>query len=293
MEENNEKTTSKSKPVSLFHVENSETVEEIKVPLKRIVLLDDVSLHLISIKQRLKGYYNIYTAQDTETLFEIMKNFLPDLILLDINMPDIDGYEVLRQLKSNPRYADIPVIFLTGKADRKSAIQGIALGAVDFVTKPFETNVLIESIENQLDIKKRAKIVPVLLAVDDSPAILQSINNIFKDVYTVYTLPQPEFINEILKRVVPDLFLLDFQMPNLTGFDLVPIIRKIPEHKDTPIVFLTSEATKDNIMIAVHHLGAAGFITKPVEDAVLREKVAEHLRGFLIRRRIRIFNKGT
>ena len=255
---------------------------------KKIILVDDINFHLISIKERLKNHYEIYPAQSADILFEILTNIMPDLILLDINMPDVDGFEVIEKLKADSRYADIPVIFLTAKNDKKSALRGTALGAVDFVTKPFSDSKLIEAIENQLDPVRRAAIKPIILAVDDSPSILQAVNNALQSQYTVYTLPQPTLVKEILRKVTPDLFLLDYQMPELTGFDLIPIIRKFPLHEDTPIIFLTSEGTVDNLSVAMH-LGACDFIVKPLDPAVLRERIAVHLSDFMMQRRIRTF----
>ena len=82
------------------------------------------------------------------------------------------------------------------------------------------------------------------------------------------------------------MFLLDYQMPHLTGFDLIPIIRDNPDHKDTPIVFLTSEGTVDNLTVAFH-LGADGFLVKPIDEDLLLEKLAESLTDYIVRRRIR------
>ena len=90
--------------------------------------------------------------------------------------------------------------------------------------------------------------------------------------------------------ITPDLFILDCQMPVYSGFDLVPIIRRIREHEETPIIFLTSEGTIDNISVAIN-LGARDFIIKPIDEAILREKVALHIKDFMMRRRIRSLTK--
>ena len=117
---------------------------------------------------------------------------------------------------------------------------------------------------------------PVILAVDDSPAILQSISAVLSGDYKVYTLPKPEELEKVLQNLVPDLFLLDYMMPGINGFDLVPIIRGYPEHKETPIIFLTSEGTVDTVTAAVM-LGASDFTVKPFRVDQLREKIAKHI----------------
>ena len=254
---------------------------------RKIIYVDDVYFALVSIKDRLKEKYDIYPAQSTEKMYEILEKVQPDLILLDLQMPEVDGFETIKQLKANPLYNHIPIIFLTGGKSRKSVIKGMELGAVDVLFKPVTDEMLIECVEYQFDPIMRKDNCPVILAVDDSPSILKSINQALQDIYRVYTLPRPEALKDILEKLTPDLFLLDCQMPVLSGFELIPIIRETPGFEDTPIVFLTSEGTNDNVFAAMG-LGASGFIVKPIEDEVLRLKLAAHLEGYILRRRLRL-----
>ena len=115
-----------------------------------------------------------------------------------------------------------------------------------------------------------------VLAIDDSPVMLQTISSVLGDDYTVYRMANPTMLEKFLKQVTPELFLLDYKMPELSGFDLIPIIRNFEEHKNTPIVFLTSEGTSDHVSSALS-LGARDFIIKPFQPDVLREKVARHI----------------
>ena len=253
---------------------------------KKIVVDDDVNLHLLSINERLKNHYEVFPALSAEILFELLEHFIPDLILLDINMPEVDGFETIKQLKANERYANIPVIFLTGKGEKQNARKAMMLGAVDYVVKPFDDEKLIRCIENQIGDEKEEVSIPVVLAVDDSPTILQEINHLLEKSYTVYTLPAPEVIEELLKHIEPDIFILDYNMPKVTGFELVPLIRKHPLHEDTPIIFLTAEGTVDHVSAAIH-LGACDFLVKPINEAVLCDKIAAHLTDYVVRRRIR------
>ncbi|MCL2055638.1 MAG: response regulator [Oscillospiraceae bacterium] len=253
---------------------------------KKIIYVDDIMMHLVSFKYRLEKLYEIYPAQNSETLFKILNSTMPDLILLDVNMPDVNGFEILEKLKRNLLYSGIPVIFLTSQNDRETFIKAMELGAVDIINKPFSDTALTESIENQLDPIKRDENKPVILAVDDNPSILKSINHSLSGKYRVYTLPKPEMLKSLLMRLTPDLFLLDCQMPVMNGFDLIPVIRGFAVHEETPIVFLTSEGTVDSFNAAIN-LGANGFIVKPIDEAVLNEKMAALLSDFIMHRRIR------
>jgi len=253
---------------------------------KKIIMVDDAVVFQLSIRERLKHYYEVYAASSAEQLFEVLLKVVPDLILLDINMPEVDGFEVIKQLKNNPIHRNIPVIMLTGKTDKKSAVMGMSLGAIDYITKPITTEALLDSMDRVLYPSKYAAIKPIILAIDDSPSILSSVKHALSDEYEVYTLPRPEAIKEVLKKVAPDLFILDVQMPVLSGYELIPLIRSVSGHEDTPIVFLTTEAISDNIFAAISS-GAKDFIVKPVNERVLREKMAIHLADFQMRRRIR------
>jgi len=238
---------------------------------RKIMLVDDDRSIRQQGKALLKDMYEVYSLPSAQKLFEVLNIITPDLILLDIKMPEIDGFETIRQLKNSDRFASIPVIFLTASNDEESVIRGSKLGAAGFVTKPFSTSDLAERIERSITTAK-----PVVLAVDDAPDILKTIYSILRNKYKVYTLSKPEKIHDLMRNIKPDLFLLDYKMPELSGFDLIPIIRGYAEHKDTPIIFLTSEGTIDNLTAAVG-LGACDFIVKPFNADVLLERISKHI----------------
>ena len=116
----------------------------------RIILVDDLVPNLDQGRNMLKTFFEVFPAPSAEILFEILENVIPDLILLDIEMPEMNGYEAIKKLKADPHYSDIPVIFLTSKDDEASEMEGFDLGAVDYVTKPFSGPLLLKRITNQL-----------------------------------------------------------------------------------------------------------------------------------------------
>jgi CheY-like chemotaxis protein len=124
--------------------------------------------------------------------------------------------------------------------------------------------------------RNRASRELLVLAVDDSPAILESVAAVLNGKYKVFKLPKPTMLVNVLKNITPDLFLLDYQMPELDGFELISIIRGHKEHKHTPIIFLTSEGTVDTVT-AVIGFGASDFIVKPFNPELLLDKVAKHI----------------
>jgi len=261
--------------------EDSENADE-KERLK-IIYVDDVSTSLLSFKRRLSGRYEVYPAQSAEILFKALKVITPDIIFLDINMPEVDGYEIIKTLKENKYYTQIPVVFFTSNNDRESVLKGLSLGAADYIIKPFDTSSLIECIEKHVTAGKANKKIEEdsrqrILAVDDVVSILKTIKAALHNDYIVHTISRAESVMDFLKLRKPDLILLDYLMPIHNGFELIPMIREIPGYDTTPIIMLTSEGTLTHIKEAIS-LGACDFIVKPFKDIELKEKIAKHIKS--------------
>jgi len=122
-----------------------------------IVMVDDDLTNLNVARNNLSGVYSIVTVPSGAKLFSLLDKISPALILLDIEMPEMNGYEVIKKLKANGSTAHIPVIFLTAKIDPASEIEGLSLGAVDYITKPFSRDLLIKRINLHLLIEKQKK----------------------------------------------------------------------------------------------------------------------------------------
>ena len=137
----------------------------------------------------------------------------------------------------------------------------------------FETLLLKDALV-QLEKAEATRMLRVL-AVDDSPVMLNTITSILNENYKVYGMAKPLLVEKFLSQITPDLFLLDYEMPELNGFELIPIIRNFEEHKDTPIIFLTSMGTTEFVSSAAS-LGACDFIVKPFQPDNLSGKVAKH-----------------
>jgi two-component system cell cycle response regulator len=107
--------------------------------LQKLLIIDDATAVHDLVRARLKDeLYEIRSAYNTESGETVIRSFAPDLILLDIDLPGEDGFTFCKRLKQNPATARIPVIFLTATDEIESKVQGLELGAVDFVTKPFD-----------------------------------------------------------------------------------------------------------------------------------------------------------
>lgn len=118
-------------------------LEKVSDTRQKILIVDDELDALIALKRALEAdNYNVVEASDGLNAIEKVKAENPDIILLDLMMPEIDGIEVCKRLKSDSKYEHIPIIMLTAKGDITDKIEGIEIGADDYVTKPFNLNEL-------------------------------------------------------------------------------------------------------------------------------------------------------
>ena len=123
-------------------------------PLNKVLIVDDTpkNIQLAATLLQNEGY-EIHYAMDGFKALEILRHNLVDLILLDVMMPEMDGFEVCKKLKAEPAMANIPVIFLTAKSDVDGIKKGFELGAVDYITKPFYSDELLARVRTHLALK--------------------------------------------------------------------------------------------------------------------------------------------
>lgn len=120
----------------------------------KILIVDDVPANIRAIAESLKGEYQVLFAGDADKALELAEAQNPDLILLDVNMPGINGFEACAILKSKPATADIPVIFLTADDNKESIVRGFNAGGVDYVTKPCSREELHARVRTHIELKR-------------------------------------------------------------------------------------------------------------------------------------------
>ncbi len=144
--------------------------DEGKKPL--ILIVDDTPTNIQVLAESLRVDYRVRVAGSGKTAFEIIaKVGAPDLILLDVMMPEMDGYEVCRRLKQVPETRDVPVIFVTAKADTLDEEYGLNLGAVDYIAKPFHLPIVAARVRNHINLKIKTDLL-------ESQAMLDGLTNI-------------------------------------------------------------------------------------------------------------------
>ncbi|CAO3353684.1 diguanylate cyclase [Azospirillum melinis] len=132
----------------------------------KILVVDDIPSNVHVLSRILKDDYDIYFATDGEKALDLVQARMPDLVLLDIMMPGMDGFEVCRRIKADPAIHDIPVIFISAKSEVEDETRGLEVGAIDFITKPISPPIVKARVRNHLLLKRQTDLLRSLSFLD-------------------------------------------------------------------------------------------------------------------------------
>ncbi|MDD1620820.1 MAG: EAL domain-containing protein [Methylococcaceae bacterium] len=254
----------------------------------RILIVDDVNENLHVLMNILREDYAILAATNGEKALELAaRQPSPDLMLLDIKMPGMDGYEVVRRLKANPATAGIPVIFVTALAETNDEAAGLKLGAADYITKPVNPDLLKLRVLTQLELKRYRRKpesdpaplqrLPGILIVDDIPDNIHELADALKDEYRIMVANcGARALELVLGATPPDMVLLDILMPEMDGYEVCRRIKATPEGNRIPVIFIS---VIDDAVDKVRgfSIGAADYIIKPFDIDEVKARIRTHL----------------
>jgi putative two-component system response regulator len=163
--------------------------------LKLIMLVDDSGVNLLAGKAALSENYKVLTAGSAAIMLETLDWSKPDLILLDVNMPEMDGFQAIGILKKRPETRDIPVIFLTAMNDGDNELNGLELGAVDYIAKPFSPPLLRKRVELHLLLEDQKRVL------EDQKAELQNYNDNLQSMVEEKTKTILKLQNKLLEAM--------------------------------------------------------------------------------------------
>ncbi len=277
----------------------TEESRDVRGARPRILIVDDVHENLHLLMNILRDDYGIVAATSGEKALELARREpRPDLILLDIKMPGMDGYSVLSELKINPATAAIPVIFVTALAEAADEARGLKLGVADYITKPVNPELLRMRIRTQLELRRyrqdpvkfdlvanaREERVYSLLVVDDLPENIHELLEALKDRYRIQVANCGARALEIVNGAnPPDLVLLDVVMPEMDGYEVCRRLKASPVGNRIPVIFVTViDGVPDKVR--GFELGAADYITKPFDIDEVHARIRTHLELARLRR---------
>jgi CheY-like chemotaxis protein len=253
---------------------STETAPVVSRRPKILVVEDDRDLALLLRRQLESDGYQVLLAGSGEDALWLAREEQPQLITLDIMLPDIDGFVVLERLKAHPLTMAIPVVIASVVGETETE-KGYALGAVDYVVKPFEEEKLLQAVRQglaSLDTKPQS---PKLLVVDDDPDILGLMHEALSfHGYEVFTAANGREALDRVPQVRPDLILLDLKMPQLDGYEVIRRLKGDESTRPIPIVVITaSPVDKERDRVRVLGMGASEYITKPLSIDVLIQEI--------------------
>ena len=249
-----------------------------------ILVIEDNKMNMKLVRSLLQvKNFEVLEAEDAEQGISLVEKYRPNLILMDIQLPGMDGLTATRIIKNNPVLNHIPVIALTSHAMRGDDRKAAEAGCDGYITKPIDTRRFIDTIlqylsinENLPDAQEKKEIDRgkqpgdtyqsryTLLVVDDEIRNIKLINAMLSsEPYNILQADSGEKALEIINNYGIDLVLLDVMMPGLNGFEVTRIIKNNLGTKHIPIILVTALDGSENKLKAAE-VGADEFLTKPV-----------------------------
>jgi two-component system cell cycle response regulator len=235
----------------------------------KILTVDDSRTVHILVKKAFKDCdVEILQAANGVEGLSVAAKELPNLILLDITMPVMDGVEMLTRLKGSPELKQIPVIMLTAEGGRESVMKIAKMGIRDYMVKPFKDDVLLEKVGRVIDLNKKSKEKTILdtlsiLLVEDKPVIVDSIINGLKHLpWEFVTSDAARDANNLYVEGKFDLVLMSLSLENESAFDLIKQIHA-SRHK-APVIGMVVKSDSERQHKALQ-AGFDGTITKPLD----------------------------
>ncbi len=251
----------------------------------KILTVDDSKTVRIIVKKAFKSFdCDILEAANGVEGLALAAKDAPDVVLLDITMPVMDGVEMLTKLKSDPMLKGIPVVMLTAEGGREHVLKIAKIGVRDYIVKPFKEELLVEKVMRIIDIKplseanQRSKTIfdPAdILVVEDKPAIVQQIQEGLRHTpWRVHGVSTTGEAIDFCGRTIPDLVMSSLSLPEDGGFTLFRMLRTNIKTKFTPVFALVVK-TETAAQQQALQVGFSAIITKPIEFSELESRMAK------------------
>ncbi len=251
----------------------------------KILSVDDSKMIHMVIGKAFKTYdVQLFYATNGVEGLAVATRENPDLIILDVTMPVMDGVETLAKLKADPLLKDIPVIMLTAEAGRENVVKIARLGVRDYIIKPFKEEGLVEKAARIIDLQPKGaggvKIKSItdastVLVVDDKPAIVQQVQDAVSEYpWIIVGTGQCGEAIDIAARDLPDAILVSLSLPDSAAFNFFQMIRANPKTKSIPIFGMCIKTAVEEQNKA-QSIGFTGVITKPIDPQELNFRLTK------------------
>ena len=210
--------------------------------------------------------YVVAEADGGASALQLARLLQPQLITLDVMLPDLDGFDVIQVLRNDPLTRDLPVLFVSATSERDRAL---ALGGSAFITKPFTSDELISQIRVLLAPRQRR-----VLVVDDDYHVRPTLARLLqRGGFQVSEAADGRTGLELIERHPPDLVLLDIRMPDIDGYEVLRRLKLNPLHQHIPVVILTASDLGKSAQQRALALGAVRYLEKPIASGDLLAEI--------------------
>ena len=256
-----------------------------------LLLVDDVPENLALLVDVLeRAGYEIYVATNGADALQVTANVRPDLILMDVRMPEMDGFETCRRLKAQPDLASIPIVFLTVQSETEDMTAGFDAGVVDYVTKPFKNEEVLVRVRTHLE--RAAQSVSLadlevsnaaseerirVLMIDDQRMVGEAVRLLLADQQDIdfQFMSDASDVRRTVAKVNPSVLLLDLVMPGVDGFEVLGELRNHASTAQPPVIVLSSAEEGDRKSKAFAS-GASDYLVKVPDRLELVARIRHH-----------------
>lgn len=235
-------------------------IEKPSYSVKKVMVVDDDKDVACIISEYLqKKNYEVTVVNSGMDAIKKAAELMPDLITMDVLMPNIDGFSVTELIRQNPKTKDIPVVIISAVYEKE---KGYKVGVSDFLTKPFEAKQLYESIKKVERQQSDEMIKKKIMVVDDDPDIIALLTMSLRgENYIVMSAYDGLQAVSLIKKEKPDIILLDLMLPDTDGFEVIRKLKSDAETSDIPIVVITARNVEDTARVI--KMGAKQYLIKP------------------------------
>lgn len=250
--------------------------EGVDIMFPSILVIDDDMQTLETMRMYLQDIARVHTVNGGRQALEYLHQFKVDIILLDVEMPIMDGYSTLEQLRKLEQCINVSVILVTGRQDKSTIFNFGIMGVDGYLLKPVNKDLLINKVNEIWDAKTNTKDKSTVLMIDDDMSYLKQLNYILQDTYNVVMINSAKLALNYLSKHTPDVILLDYQMPLYNGANLMNMLQKY--NKDTIPVIILSGTLNRKALEECYPYNPFAYLAKPVSKEVLIDNIENALR---------------
>ncbi len=270
----------------------------------QILIVDDVPANIKLLEAKLTSeYYEVISAVDGFDAIEKTKIHKPDIILLDVMMPGMDGFETCAKLKANPELAHIPVVMVTALSEKSDRLKGLESGADDFITKPINDTSLFARVKSLIRIKTLLDELRLrdttgvqmgisadennnfvanvegakILLIDDDPVQAKQIISKLSETYDAHVVDNQEQAFVVAKEGNYDVIIVSTLLADVDGLRLASHLKSMEETRNIPLLVLVDEDDK-HVMLKALDMGISDYLVVPIDKNEMAVRVRTQIR---------------